>query len=196
MFADYIRLYLKINITMINIYQYFNLFYLLNVYSILIKEKNKFKFCFLFFFKNVEIYFYLNLNFFQESFTFLKEEKIKIKHLVKHCNFSLFLGFDSSPEVIVFSWNSAGSFCYELFKSSPEINFLKNWIHPSINDTIPSIKLTCMMSMMFLMIKDKSGGLKESNNWMWLNMYHMCPFMDLIGKNSQNNTKDNCPTIT
>lgn len=108
----------------------------------------------------------------------------------------MFLGFDSSPEVIVFSWDSACSFCYELFKSSPEINLLKNWIHPSINDTIPGIKLACMMSMVFLMIEDKSSGLKESDNWMGFGVYHMCPFMDLIGKNSQNNTKDNCPTIT
>jgi hypothetical protein len=74
-------------------------------------------------------------------------------------DFSLAFGFYVSPEIVIFSWLGSSHLGDEILKSSPEINFFKNGIHPSINDAISSIKLSSMMPMMFLMTQDEPGGL-------------------------------------
>lgn len=73
--------------------------------------------------------------------------------------FSLAFSFNVSPEIIILSWLSSSDLGYEILKSSPKINFLQNGIHPPINDAISIIKLSSMMSVMFLMTQDEPGGL-------------------------------------
>ena len=99
-------------------------------------------------------------------------------------DFSLALDFYVSPEIIIFSWYGSCDFCDQVLNSSPKISFFKNWIHPSINDAISSIELSCMMSVVFLMAQNQSGGLEESDDWMGFLMDHMSPLMNLVCENS------------
>jgi hypothetical protein len=89
--------------------------------------------------------------------------------------------FNISPKIVILSWNSPSHFSDEEFCLFPKINFFQKWVHPAINDAITSIELACMVSMMFFMAQNESGGLQESDDWMWLFVDHVSPFMDLIG---------------
>jgi hypothetical protein len=67
---------------------------------------------------------------------------------------SLALCFYISPEIVIFPGYSSSNFGDEILKSSPEISDLQNWVHPAIDDAIPSIKLSSVMSVVFLMAQD------------------------------------------
>ena len=99
-------------------------------------------------------------------------------------SFSLALCFYVSPKIVIFSWLCSSNLGNQILKSSPKINFFKNWVHPTIDNAISSIKLSSMMPVVFLMTQNQSGRLKKSDDSVWLSVDHMSPFVNFIGKNS------------
>lgn len=52
-----------------------------------------------------------------------------------------------------------------------------------------------MVSVVFLVAQNESGRLEEPDDRMRLLISHVSPLMNFVGENSQNDTKDNCPTV-